>query len=104
MGSMCPLAIHQFKKIMRDFSSGNLKAWGPILAPWLDRCRYICAVDLKMLLLFLYIYIGSKKQDNDSEWFLESCLAFEPFLIVMVYVGSRGYFMIFLCIFALMDG
>ena len=33
---MIPLAIHQLKKILRDLSSGSVKACGPFIVPW--RC------------------------------------------------------------------
>jgi hypothetical protein len=36
VGSMIPLAIHQLKKILRDLSSGSVKAVGPFIVPW--RC------------------------------------------------------------------
>ena len=36
VGSMIPLGIHQLKKILRDLSSGSVKACGPFIVPW--RC------------------------------------------------------------------
>lgn len=52
VGSMIPLAIHQLKKILRDLSSGSVKACGPFIVP-----RYLLNFQEAIGLILMWLLI-----------------------------------------------
>lgn len=52
VGSMIPLAVHQLKKLFRDFSSGAVKSFGPLIVP-----RYLLNFQEAIGLILMWLLI-----------------------------------------------